>query len=141
MSEVLTEIDDPVTATLMEGVNEARILLASEAHRKDLAEMAKISREMILMQERYVELQVSIAARNVVYQKAEEELHGHLATKHRVTPASFGVREPQVDPEPSRSTRREVEDQVPELSMRRRADAAVHAANCAVGFGDPCDCQ
>lgn len=78
----LSHLDDPKTADLMEGVNEARILLASDAHRRELAELADISRRFLEMQERYNLLQASIDARNAVYGKAEAALHAHLATKH-----------------------------------------------------------
>ena len=129
MSEVLTEIDDPVTATLMEGVNEARILLASEAHRKDLAEIAAATNEMLRLDARRVDLQKAIGERNAVYLKAEAALGAHLRGKMSTpaVPASFGVEEPREDPAPSRSTRRVV--------------AEDHASNCAVYFNEPCDCQ
>lgn len=84
MADTAPLIDDPITATLMEGVNEARILLASDAHRRELAELADISRKFVEMQERYGLLQASIDGRNAVYAKAEAALHAHLATKHGV---------------------------------------------------------
>ena len=82
MPDTIPLIDDPTTATLMEGVNEARILLASDAHRRELAELADISRRFVEMQDRYKALQASIDGRNGVYAKAEAALHAHLATKH-----------------------------------------------------------
>lgn len=75
-------IDDPMTAQLMDGVNEARILLSSDAHRRELAELADISRKFIEMKERYDLIQATIDGRNAVYAKAEAALHAHLATKH-----------------------------------------------------------
>ena len=87
MPDTAPLIDDPTTAELMERVNEARILLASDAHRRELAELADISRRFVEMQERYTALQASIDGRNAVYAKAEVALHAHLATKHaRTTP-------------------------------------------------------
>jgi hypothetical protein len=126
MADTLTTYDDPTTATLMEAINEARILLASDAHRKDLAEMAKISTELIRLDERRTQLQVTIDERNKVYLSAEEALGAHLATKHRVTP---------------QSTENAVSGD-PEAIVRVRArPSADHASNCAVYFDEECDCQ
>lgn len=79
-------LDDPVTAALMERINEARILLGSHEHRQDLAEIAKISNDMLKLEERRVELQASIGKRNRVYLDAESAMHRHLATKHAAEP-------------------------------------------------------
>ena len=126
MADTLTTYDDPTTATLMEAINEARILLASDAHRKDLAEMARISTELIRLDERRTQLQVTIDERNKVYLSAEEALGAHLATKHRVTPPS---------------TENAVSGD-PEAIVRVRArPSADHASNCAVYFDEECDCQ
>lgn len=120
------QLDDPITASLMEAINEARILLASHEHRQDLAEIAKISNDMIRLDERRTELQAAIDGRNKVYLAAEEALGDHLATKRvRSTPA------PQTpatdDPEPS-------------VRVRARPTSD-HASNCAVYFDEACDCQ
>ena len=119
-------VDDPTTATLMEGINEARILLASDAHRKDLAEMARISTELIRLDERRTQLQAAIGERNAVYLAAEEALGAHLATKHRV-----------VAPNPENAVSGDPE---PIVRVRVKPDAH-HASNCAVYFDEPCDCQ
>ena len=126
MADTLTTYDDPTTATLMEAINEARILLASDAHRKDLAEMAKISTELIRLDERRTQLQVTIDERNKVYLSAEEALGAHLATKHRVTPPS-PENAVSGDPEP--------------IARRKARPSADHASNCAVYFDEECDCQ
>lgn len=75
-------LDDPVTAALMEGINEARILLGSHEHRQDLAEIAKISNEMIRLDARRTELQASIGKREAVYVEAEKAMADHLSSKH-----------------------------------------------------------
>lgn len=95
MPDTIPLIDDPTTATLMEGVNEARILLASDAHRRELAELADISRRFVEMQDRYKALQASIDGRNAVYAKAEAALHGHLATKHAPQPQTPATNDPE----------------------------------------------
>ena len=100
MPDTIPLVDDPTTAELMEGVNEARILLASDAHRRELAELAAISRwfveqQVAEKQERYKALQASIDGRNAVYAKAEAALHGHLATKHAPQPETPGTDDPE----------------------------------------------
>lgn len=126
MADTLTTYDDPTTATLMDGINEARILLASDAHRKDLAEIARISTELIRLDERRTQLQAAIGERNAVYLAAEEALGAHLATKHRsVAPSTENAA--TSDPEP-----------IARVRVRPGAD---HASNCAVYFDEPCDCQ
>ncbi len=126
MADTLTTYDDPTTAALMEGINEARILLASDAHRKDLAEIARISTELIRLDERRTQLQAAIGERNAVYLAAEEALGAHLSTKHR-----------SVAPIPENAATSDPEAIV---RVRVRPDAH-HASNCAVYFDEPCDCQ
>jgi hypothetical protein len=110
----------------MDGINEARILLASDAHRKDLAEIARISTELIRLDERRTQLQAAIGERNAVYLAAEEALGAHLATKHRsVAPNTENAA--TSDPEP-----------IVRVKVRPSAD---HASNCAVYFDEECDCQ
>jgi hypothetical protein len=94
-------------------------------HRQDLAEIAKISNEMIKLDARRTELQDAIGKRNKVYLAAEEALGAHLATKHRV-----------VAPEPEKPASGDPEP----VMARKPRPTGDHAANCAVYFGDPCDC-
>lgn len=113
-------LDDPVTAQLMEAISEARILLNSHEHKQDLAEIAKISRDMLALNERRTELQASIGKRETVYVEAERAMANHLATKHTFVPVGQAAAE---------------------VVARRPAPAGDHASNCAVYFEEPCDCQ
>ena len=88
MPDTLTTHDDPVTAQLLDGINEARILLASDAHRADLAEMAKISNDLIRLDARRTELQTTIGKREAVYLAAEQAMGAHLAKKHAFVPVA-----------------------------------------------------
>ena len=107
MPDTLTTHDDPVTAELMDGINEARILLASHEHRQDLAEIAKISNEMIKLDARRTELQDAIGKRNKVYLAAEEALGAHLSKKHAFVPVAQAAADvvsrvlPEPDPLPN----------------------------------------
>ena len=104
MPDTTPHLDDPTTAELMDGVNDARILLGSHEHRQDLAEIAKISNEMIRLDARRTELQASIDKRNKVYLDAEAALHKHLATKHTFVPVGQAASQVTAlvaaDPEP-----------------------------------------
>lgn len=102
-------LDDPTTASLMEAISDARILLGSHEHRQDLAEIAKISNDMIRLEERRVELQASIGKREKVYLDAEQAMGAHLAKKHAFVPVAFAAEaaiarihaEPDPDPLPN----------------------------------------
>lgn len=124
-------MDDPTTAQLMEGVNEARILLGSHEHRQDLAEIARISNDLIALELRRRQLQESIGERNQVYLNAEEALGAHLMTKHRVVAS-----QPQAPASDDPGASGEV---VPVRQRGRHDDH--HASNCAVFFQEACDCQ
>jgi cell envelope opacity-associated protein A len=124
---------DPTTWELMEGVRKANEAMQSPTHRKDLQEMAEISRKLIELGSRHAELQEAIGVRNEEYLKAEELLGRHLVAK-RV--ASIPVTTQVVDEAPD-----DVAAIAEARAQRRQELLEHHAANCAVGFGDPCDCQ
>lgn len=131
----MTETIDERLFTLMDAVRGARDTLASEPHKADLREIARITNEMLALDTSRKEIQARIDARNKAYHEAEDDMDTYLASKK----ARNGP--PAANSTLSGSEGAETLEPAPRRSERAREGTSDHAANCAVFFGDSCDCQ
>jgi hypothetical protein len=131
-----TDTDDQThadtTQALIDAQQEARAALKAEDHRADLRKLADLTNEMLAMKATYDEVQARIDAREKVYSDREEALSAHLASKRG---QNGGLR-------PIGEVAAGVVAEAQEAAPRRSERVFEgHAANCAVGFGEACDCQ
>lgn len=128
MADTNTTHDDQ-TQALIDAQQEARAALKAPEHRADLRKLADLTNSMLALKADYDEVQARIDAREKVYADREEALTAHLASKRG------GLR-------PIGEVAAGVVAEAQEAAPRRSERVFEgHAANCAVGFGEACDCQ
>jgi hypothetical protein len=127
----VTDTVEDQTQALIDAQQQARADLAAPEHKADLRKLADLTNQMIALKGDYDEIQARITAREKAYSDREDALSAHLAAKRGLSGALRPIGEVAA------GVVAEIEK--PAVRPRERVMEG-HAANCAVIFGDPCDC-
>lgn len=116
MADTATPLDTQAYLAALDAALSASNAPEQRAKRERLAALSREAEE----------LSASITATDLAVTRAEQALHKHLNAKHGHQAGPIGE-----------ATQEDV------LTPPKRRELLVehHAANCAIAFGDPCDCQ